>query len=150
LRRHVRPTWIVEFSRERDLLASASSDSIRIWNLAPSLGPSMLPAAPGLFGTAIIVSQDGSLTLRAAGRKVTLDQRFGNVVVAGAFSKDGNRVLVAEKTTLKLYDLRDSRLPLAKFEVPRAEWKAVGFLDNPNRMVAETTDGKLYSWPYFK
>ena len=64
--------------------------------------------------------------------------------MAAAVSKDGNRVLVAEKEkTLKLYDLSASQAPLAKFEVPGAEWKAVGFLSEPDRMVGETTKGEF-------
>jgi hypothetical protein len=64
---------------------------------------------------------------------------------------DGKRVLVAEqKKTLKLYDLSASRVPAAKFEVPGVEWKAVGFLSTPDRMVGETTNGQLYAWPFFK
>jgi len=64
---------------------------------------------------------------------------------------DGKRVLVAEqKGTLKLYDLSASRIPAAKFEIPGVEWKAVGFVDEPDRMVGETTSGQFYAWPAFK
>ena len=71
--------------------------------------------------------------------------------MAAAVSKDGNRVLVAEKEkTLKLYDLSASQAPVAKFEVPGVEWKAVGFLSEPDRMVGETTRGEFYAWPFFK
>jgi hypothetical protein len=59
--------------------------------------------------------------------------------------------LVAErKKTLKLYDLSTSRIPAAKFEIPGVEWKAVGFVDKPDRMVGETTSGQFYAWPVFK
>ena len=50
LRGHRGATWTVEFSRETGLLASASSESVRIWTLTPALHPSALPAAPDLFG----------------------------------------------------------------------------------------------------
>jgi hypothetical protein len=58
---------------------------------------------------------------------------------------------VAEKKkTLKLYDLSASRSPVARFEVPGVEWKAVGFLNEPDRIVGETTKGEFYAWPFFK
>jgi hypothetical protein len=135
------------------LLASASSESVRIWPLAPALHPSTLPAPPDSFGAVVFVSRDGALTLRSAkGREVTLDDpRSGQDAVAAAVSKDGSRVLVADKKkTLKLYALSGSREPLATFDVPGAEWKAVGFLSNPDRMVGETTKGTFYAWPFFK
>src|SRR5262249_52811787 len=130
LRGHRGATWSVEFSRETNLLASASSDSVRIWALEPPLHPSMLPALPERLGEATIVSQSGGLTLRTGnGRDIMLeDWRSGNDVAAAAVSMDGKRVLVAEqKGTLKLYDLSASRIPTAKFEIPGVEWKAVGF-----------------------
>jgi hypothetical protein len=79
------------------------------------------------------------------------DPSAGQDVAAVAISKDGNRILVAEKKkTLKLYDLSASEAPLAKFEVPGVEWKAVGFLSEPDRMVGETTKGEFFAWPFFK
>src|SRR5436190_13792236 len=79
------------------------------------------------------------------------DPRLGHDVVAAAISEDEKRVLVAEKEkTIKLCDVGASRIPLAKFEVPGVEWKAVGFLREPDRMVGETTKGAFYYWPYFK
>jgi len=154
LRGHRSATWTVEFSRETGLLASASSESVRIWTLTPALHPSALPAAPDLFGAVrSFEPQGGALTLHIGERPgVTLDDpRSGQNVVAAAVSKDGNRVLVAEKEkTLKLYDLSASQAPLAKFEVPGVEWKAVGFLSEPDRMVGETTKGEFYAWPFFK
>jgi len=152
LRGHRRATWTVEFSRDTNLLASASGESIRIWTGLPALRPSTLPAPPELYGAVTFVSRDGALTLRAGRRReVTLDDpSAGQDVAAVAISKDGNRILVAEKKkTLKLYDLSASREPVAKFEVPSVEWKAVGFL-GPDRMVGETTQGTFYAWPFFK
>jgi WD40 repeat protein len=154
LRGHRSATWTVEFSRETGLLASASSESVRIWTLTPALHPSTLPAAPDLFGAVRSFElQDGALTLHIGEqRDVTLDDpRPGQNVAAAATSQDGNRVLVAEKEkTLKLYDLSASQAPLAKFEVPGVEWKAVGFLSEPDRMVGETTKGEFFAWPFFK
>jgi WD40 repeat protein len=156
LRGHRSATWTVEFSRETGLLASASSESVRIWPLAPALHPSTLPAAPDLFGAVRSFElQGGALTLRAGNwRDVTLDvsSSVQNVVVAAAaVSKDGNHVLVAEKEkTLKLYDLSVSQAPVAKFEIRDVEWKAVGFLSEPDRMVGETTKGEFFAWPFFK
>ena len=154
LRGNRKATWTVEFSRETGLLASASSESVRIWTLAPALHPSALPAAPDLFGAVrSFEPQGGALTLHIGERPgVTLDDpRSGQNVVAAAVSKDGNRVLVAEKEkTLKLYDLSASQAPVAKFEVPGVEWKAVGFLSEPDRMVGETTKGEFFAWPFFK
>jgi WD40 repeat protein/energy-coupling factor transporter ATP-binding protein EcfA2 len=154
LRGHRSATWTVEFSRETGLLASASSESVRIWTLTPALHPSTLPAAPDLFGAVGPPElQAGALTLHIGEqRDVTLDDpRPGQNVVAAAVSKDGDRILVAEKEkTLKLYDLSASQAPLAKFEVPGVEWKAVGFLSEPDRMVGETTKGEFFAWPFFK
>jgi WD40 repeat protein len=152
LRGHRHATWVAEFSRETNLLASASSDSVRIWMLQPALHPSMLSSASDLFGAVTFVSGDGALTLHTGKwRDVRLDDlRSGEDVVAAAVSKDGNRVLVAKKKTVKLYDLSASHQPLAKFEVPGVEWKEVGFLSNPDRMVGETTKGEFYAWPFFK
>jgi len=154
LREHRKATWTVEFSRETGLLASASSESVRIWTLTPALHPSTLPSAPDLFGAVRSFElQDGAPTLHIGERRdVTLDDpRPGQNVVAAAVSKDGNRVLVAEKErTLKLYDLSASQAPVAKFEVPGVEWKAVGFLNEPDRMVGETTKGEFFAWPFFK
>jgi WD40 repeat protein len=154
LRGHRNAAWTVEFSRKTGLLASASSESVRIWTLEPALHPSILPAAPELFGALTsFESREGALTLRIGeGREVTLDDpRSGQNVVAAAISKDENRVLVGQKEkTLKLYDLSASRAPLARFELPGVEWKAVGFLSEPDRMAGETAKGEFYAWPYFK
>jgi WD40 repeat protein/energy-coupling factor transporter ATP-binding protein EcfA2 len=153
LRGHRHATWVTEFSRETSLLASASSDSVRVWPLKPALHPSILSAVPDRLGAVTIVSRDRALTFRTEkGRDVTLDDPdSGKNAVAAAVSMDGKRALVAEqKKTLKLYDLSASRLPAAKFEVPGVEWKAVGFLGNPDRMVGETTNGRFYAWPFFK
>ena len=164
LRGHRSATWTVEFSRETGLLASASGESVRIWPLEPALHPSKSLAAPELFGAVTsFESRDVALTLRIGERReVTLDDpRSGQNVAAAAISKDGKRFLVADKAkTLKLYDLSASRVPVARFEVPGVEWKAVGFLSNPDRtldgmtdgefMVGETTKGEFYAWPYFK
>jgi WD40 repeat protein len=148
------PTWTVEFSRETGLLASASGESVRIWPLEPALHPSILPAASERFGAVTsFESRDGALAITfEEGREVTLDDpRSGQNVAAAAISKDENRVLVAEKKkTLKLYDVSASRAPLARFELPGTEWKSVGFLSDPDRMVGETTKGTFYAWPYFK
>src|SRR6516225_4758539 len=122
-----------EFSRETGLLASASSESVRIWPLTPALHPSTLPAAPDLFG-AVRPFEFQDRTLHTGERRaVTLDDPGAEQnVVAAAVSKDGNRVLVAEREKmLKLYDLSASQAPVAKFEVPGVEWKAVGFLSEP-------------------
>jgi WD40 repeat protein len=146
LRGHRHATWVAEFSREANLLASASSDSVRIWALDPPLHPSMLPAPPNPVGEATIISRSGALTLRTGnGRDITLeDPDSGNNAAAAAVSMDGNRILVAErKKTLKLYDLSASRIPAAKFEIPGVEWKTVGFVDEPDRMVGETTSGQF-------
>jgi hypothetical protein len=144
----------VEFSRETGLLASASGESVRIWPLKPALHPSKLPAAPERFGAVTsFVSRDGALALRIGGRReVTLDDpHSGQNVAAAAISQDKSRVLVAEKEkTLKLYDLSASRSPVARFEVPGVGWKAVGFLNEPDRIVGETTKGEFYAWPFFK
>jgi WD40 repeat protein/energy-coupling factor transporter ATP-binding protein EcfA2 len=153
LRGHRHATWVVEFSRETGLVASASSDSVRIWTLLPPLHPSMLPAAPDRRGAVTVVSRDGALTVRTGkGRDITLDDPdSGKNAAAAAISMDGMRILVAkQKKTLKLYDLSASRVPVARFEVPGVEWKAVGFLSNPDRMVGETTNGQFYAWPFFK
>ena len=153
LRGHRSATWTVEFSRETGLLASASNESVRIWTLTPALHPSTLPAAPDLFGAVRSFElQAGALTLHIGEqRDVTLDDPRPGQNVAAAVSKDGNRVLVAEKEkTLKLYNLSASRAPVAKFEVPGVEWKAVGFLSAPDRMVGETTKGEFFAWPFFK
>jgi hypothetical protein len=151
-RGHRHATWVAEFSRETNLLASASSDSVRLWALAPTLHPSMLPAAPERLGEVTIVSRSGELILRTGnGRDIRLeDPHSGNNAAAAALSMDGKRVLVAEqKGTRKLYDLSASRIPVAKFEIPGVEWKAVGFVE-PDRMVGETTSGQFYAWPVFK
>jgi WD40 repeat protein/energy-coupling factor transporter ATP-binding protein EcfA2 len=163
LRGHRGPTWTVEFSRSTGLLASASGESVRIWPLEPALHPSILPTAPERVGALTSFdSQDGALVLRIGEREVTLDDpRSGQNVMAAAISKDGKRLLVANKAkTLKLYDLSGSRVPVAKFEVPGVDWTSVGFASNPDRnaegtveeelMVAETAKGEFYAWPYFK
>ena len=154
LRGNRNPTWTVEFSRETNLLASASSESVRVWTLEPALHPEPLLTIPNLFGAVTSFEYgDGALTLHVGERRdETLnDPRLGHDVVAAAISEDEKRVLVAEKEkTIKLYDVGASRIPLAKFEVPGVEWKAVGFLREPDRMVGETTKGAFYYWPYFK
>jgi WD40 repeat protein len=152
LRGHRHATWTAEFSRGTNLLASASVESVRIWTLLPALAPSQLSAAPDRFGSARVVSRNGPLTLHSAeGREISLmDADAGEGFVDAAFSRDTGRVLVADKRTLKLYDLRDSNEPIAKFNVPRGEWKAVGFLRDPDRIVGETNDGIFYAWPFFK
>jgi WD40 repeat protein len=152
LRGHRHATWVAEFSRETNLLASASSDSVRLWALEPPLHPSTLSTPPERLGEATIVSRSGELILRTGnGRDIKLeDPHSGNNAAAAALSMDGKRVLVAEQTrTLKLYDLSASRIPVAKFEIPGVEWKAVGFVE-PDRMVGETTSGQFYAWPVFK
>jgi hypothetical protein len=134
------------------LLASASSDSVRIWELEPPLHPTMLPVLPKRLGEVTIVSRSEALSLRTGnGRDIRLeDPHSGNNAAAAAVSMDGRRVLVAEqKGTLKLYDLSVSRVPTAKFAIPGVEWKSVGFVD-PDRMVGETTTGQFYAWPVFR
>ena len=153
LRGHRHATWVAEFSRETNLLASASSDSVRIWPLNPALHRTLPPAAPERPGEVTVVSRYGALTLRTGkGRDIVLDDPdSGKNAAAAAISMDGKRVLVAEqKNTLKLYDLSASRVPVAEFEVSGVEWKAVGFLKEPDRMVGETTTGQFYVWPFFK
>ena len=153
LRGHHRATWTVEFGRQTNLLASASLDSVRIWTLKPALHVSPLSPPRDLFGAVTFVSRDGALTIDTGSwRDLTLDDpRSGQDVVAAAVSKDTNRVLVAEKEkTIKLYDLSASGKPLARFEVPGVEWRAVGFLSNPEYMVGESTKGEFYAWPFFK
>jgi len=152
LRGHRHATWVAEFSRETKLLASASSESVRLWALEPPLHPSMVSEPPKRLGAVAIVSQSGELILRTGnGRDIRIeDPHSGNNAAAAALSMDGKRVLVAEQTrTLKLYDLSASRIPVAKFEIPGVEWKAVGFVE-PDRMVGETTSGQFYAWPVFK
>jgi WD40 repeat protein/energy-coupling factor transporter ATP-binding protein EcfA2 len=152
LRGHRHATWVAEFSRETNLLASASSDSVRIWALEPPLHPSMLPVPPKRLGEVTIVSRSEALSLRTGnGRDIRLeDPHSGNNAAAAAVSMDGKRVLVAEqKGTLKLYDLSASRVPTAKFAIPGVEWKSVGFV-GPDGMVGETTTGQFYAWPVFK
>src|SRR5215831_15793525 len=151
LRGHRHATWVAEFSRETNLLASASSDSVRLWALEPPLHPSMLPAPPKRLGEVTIVSPSGELSLRTGnGRDIRLeDPVSGSDAAAAAVSMDGKRVLVAEQKALKLYDLSASRIPVAKFEIPGVKWKAVGFVE-PDRMVGETTSGQFYAWPVFK
>jgi hypothetical protein len=152
LKGHHHATWAAEFSRETNLLASASSESVRIWTLLPALAPSELSAVPDRFGGASVVSRNGPLTLRTAeGREISLiDTDAAGGLVDAAFSQNNERVLIADKRALKLYDLRDSSEPIARFNVPRGEWRAVGFLRNPDRIVGETNDGKFYTWPFFK
>jgi WD40 repeat protein/energy-coupling factor transporter ATP-binding protein EcfA2 len=153
LRGHRHATWVAEFSRKTNLLASASSESVRLWALEPPLHPSMVSEPPKRLGEVAIVSRSGELILRTGNsRDIRLeDPHSGNNAAAAALSKDGKRVLVAEqKGTLKLYDLSASRIPAAKFEIPGVEWKAVGFVDEPDRMVGETTSGQFYAWPVFK
>jgi WD40 repeat protein len=153
LRGHRHATWVAEFSRETKLLASASSDSVRLWVLEPPLHPSMVSEPPKRLGKVAIVSRSGELILRTGnGRDIRLeDPHSGDNAAAAALSMDGKRVLVAErKGTLKLYDLSASRIAAAKFEIPGVEWKAVGFVDEPDRMVGETTNGQFYAWPVFK
>ena len=68
LREHRKATWTVEFSRETGLLASASSESVRIWTLTPALHPSTLPSAPDLFGAVRSFElQDGARSLCISG-----------------------------------------------------------------------------------
>jgi WD40 repeat protein len=153
LRGHRRATWTVEFSRQTNLLASASPESVRIWTLKPAIHASKLSTSHDRFGAVTFASRGGALTLNTGKwRDVTLDDpHSGRDVVAAAVSNDKNRVLVAEeKKTIRLYDTRNSHQPLARFEVPGVEWKAVGFLNEPDRIVGETTKGEIYTWPFFK
>jgi WD40 repeat protein len=152
LRGHHRATWVVEFSRETNLLVSASGDSTRIWTLLPALHPSPLPPGTEPLGRVTVLARHGPLTLRTAdGHEIPLtDRHSGEDFVDAAVSLDKDRVLVADRRTLKLYDLRDSSEAIAKFNVPRGEWKRVGFLRDPDRIFGETTDGKFYSWPFLK
>jgi WD40 repeat protein len=153
LRGHRHATWVAEFSRQTGLVATTSNDSVRIWTVLPALHPSMLPAAPDRLGALTVEPRDGPFAgLTGKGRHITLDDPdSGKNAVAAAISMDGKRVLVAQqKKTLKLYDLSSSRVPVARFEVPGVEWKAVGFLSNPDRIVGETTNRQFYAWPFFK
>jgi WD40 repeat protein len=145
LRGHRRAVWVAEFSRETELLASGSGDSTRIWTLLGALRPSPLPPGAELSGSVKGVIR------HAEGHEVSLDDPSAREgLIDAAVSPNRDRVLVADRKTLKLYDLRDSSAAIAKFNVPRGEWKAAGFLRNPDRIVGETTDGNFYTWPFFQ
>jgi WD40 repeat protein len=152
LRGHRRATWVVQFSRETNLLVSASGDSTRVWTLLPALHPSPLPPGTEPLGRVTVVSRPGPLTLRTAdGHEISLkDPYSGEDFIDAAVSPAGDRVLVTDGRVLKLYDLKDSSEAIAAFSVPRGAWKAVGFLGNPDRIVGETADGKFYTWPFLK
>ena len=151
---HRQSTWSVEFNRDADLLVSASGDSVRVWDPTAALAPSRLDGSPRMLGVTTISTSSGVATLTVAdtaGATTLALPRSAPAPIAAALSSDGRRVLIAEPSSLKLYTV-EKKLdqPLATFKMTGVEWRAAGFLQNPDRLVGETTDGRYYTWPYFK
>jgi WD40 repeat protein len=161
LRGHRRSTWMVDFRPGNGVpgentLVSSSSDSTRVWRMQAALEP--MPLSQGdldrvRWSTLIA---DKQLQIYNGVRQEHVKFEVPPQSVAAAASADGTHVLVARRNTdprvpsLMLYNSDLSSEAIAAFEAPIADWSRVGFLTNPDRVVAVSASGAAYSWLYFR
>ena len=147
---HRRSTRMVDFGSTDNSLASSSSESTRVWSMEPalqatSLGDRNIEAPLGAVETA-----RRPLRIYNTRLNTYLDFTLPPHSLA-AVSPDGAHVLTAHGNgDLKLYDSAVGAEPIAVLQAPSLEWKTVGFLANPDRVIAVSVTGAAYSWPYFK
>jgi WD40 repeat protein len=160
LRGHRRSTWMVDFRRidgahSENSLVSASSDSTRVWRMQAALRPMPLSQdeVDRVRGSVQVVDEPLQVYNKARREYVTFNVPPQSLA---AVSEDGTRVLVARRNgapnlgSLMLYDSANSSEPIAMFQTPITDWKSVGFLTNPDRIVAVSAAGVANSWLYFR
>jgi WD40 repeat protein len=154
IRGHRQAAWLVEFNKASPVLVTASSESVRIWNMRSALAPYELEAVPRFFGVATIGGSAQTLTLQDAERRKTTTVKWPDHKprpLTAAVAEDGQQFVVADGASIDLYVVGDSiGEPIAKFRAPSGKWQKVGFLHNPDLLVGQTTEGRFYAWPYFR
>jgi hypothetical protein len=155
LRGHLGSVFAVDISRENRSIASASfNGTIRLWDKDSPLSPTLL-SDPAPMPTANGYSvKDRQISVTANGGKHysgTLPRAFGEVSAA-AVSATGAGIAVAPRSgrPLLLINLRDNlttvRVTLGGV---KAEWIAIAFVENDARIAARTSDGKIFTWPFY-
>jgi len=156
LRGHRRSTWMVDFRRmDENSLVSASSDSTRVWRMRAALQPMPLGQNDVDHVSGSVQVANEPLQVYNEARRKYIKFNVPPQALA-AVSADGTHVLVARRNgdpklaSLMLYDSANSSEPIAIFQTPISEWKSVGFLTNPDRIVAVSPAGVASSWLYFR
>ncbi len=143
---HRRSTRMVDFGSTDNSLASSSSESTRVWRMEPALKPTSLGEGNIEVPLGAVETARRPLHIHNKSVDFTLPPHS-----LAAISPDGAHVLTAHGTgDLKLYGSAVGAEPIAVFQAPSLEWKTVGFLVNPDRVIAVSVTGAAYSWPYFK
>jgi WD40 repeat protein len=147
LRGHRYSTWMVDFGQTNDLLVSASSDSTRVWSMQPALRATQSNERDIARPSGAVSPVDGKIPVGNKHVEFPLPYQ-----ALAAVSADSTRVLLASRATgdIKLFDSTLPAEPIAVFQAPNVEWREVGFLTNPDRVVGISSSGIAYSWPYFK
>jgi hypothetical protein len=160
LRGHRRSTWMVDFRQtdgagSEDALVSASSDSTRVWRMQAALQamPLSQDDADRVQGSVEVAAEPLSVYNKVHRQHIAFPVPPESLA---AVSPDGAHVLVARQdadqlgSRLMLYDSTSSSEPVAVFRAPLVDWKSVGFLSDPDRVVAITATGVAHSWRYFR
>jgi WD40 repeat protein len=157
---HRRSTWMVDFRQVTSLqsdniLVSASSDSTRIWRMHAALQATALDPQEAERARGLITRGDEKARIYNQARREYVDFKIPPDSLVAA-SPNGTRVLVARQTgdlklgSLMLYHSASAAEPIAIFQAPIEEWKSIGFLTDPDRVVAVSAAGAAFSWRYFQ
>ena len=145
------PSWPSTLSRD----GSASSDSTRVWRMQAALQPTPLTQSDLALVHSSVRAPDEPLQIYNKVRRENIEFNVPPRSLA-AVSADGTHVLVARGNSgpnfgrLMLYNSTNSSEPIAIFQTPITEWKRVGFLTKPDRIVAVAASGVATSWLYFR
>jgi WD40 repeat protein/energy-coupling factor transporter ATP-binding protein EcfA2 len=152
LRGHRGNIFSVAYSPDGQLIASGSSDTTaRLWSQQSALGRTKLdlPAQSDASGEAVeIFESAGELKLKIADRELvfTAPANFGEPSAA-AISRSGEHILIVPKHGRPyLFNAAAKEYIVALPGRPEA-WRRAAFAND--RMIAVTTDGEAYGWPYF-
>jgi WD40 repeat protein len=149
LRGHRRSTWMVDFGATDDALASSSSETTRVWRMQPVLQATPLGDQGLEVPLGGVKATGGTLRIRNIPQDKTIDFPLP-AHSSAAVSPDGAHVVTAQGSEIRLYDSAVGPEPIAVLQGPDVEWKKVGFLAAPDRVVAIAPSGAAFSWRYFK
>ena len=152
LRGHQGNIFSVTYSPDGKFIASGSTDSTaRLWSQQSALGRTTLDLPPqaSAFGEAVEVSQKADeLWLKTRNHELafTKPDKFGEPSTA-AVSRSGEHILILPKHGRPyLFNATSKEYIVALPGRPKSWRRAVFEKDS---MIAVTTGGEAYSWPYF-
>jgi WD40 repeat protein/energy-coupling factor transporter ATP-binding protein EcfA2 len=152
LRGHRGNIFSVAYSPDGQFIASGSSDTTaRLWSQQSALARTTLdlPAQSNASGEAVeVFERAGELKLKTADRELafTTPANFGEPAAA-AISPSREHILIAPKHGRPyLFNAASKEYIVALPGRPEA-WRRATFAND--RMIAVTTDGETYGWPYF-